>query len=323
MRLWLALLVACAAAPAQTTQESAAEAQEAAPAIEGPDPFLPYLEGHLTAGFSSPVSGWASCGAGCWTTRHPGEVRAIADGELLPSEDGAVRLRVAWLEDQQIREITAIYQGIAPSTPRSVSRGEPLGQATRLELRLDGTDEPPADFIAARPSLFVPQQEPRLALISRQAAELRIYDHGQPIGRYPVGFGQVEGDKEVVKDRRTPLGTYFVVQRSRGPFDGAYAAYYGGIWLRLNYPNAYDAARGVDAGYITPEQQKQISQAWRARKATAKDTHLGGGIGVHAWAYPWDLEGDRLLSWGCVVVQPDAADAIYSALPEGTMVILF
>jgi hypothetical protein len=34
------------------------------------------------------------------------------------------------------------------------------------------------------------------------------------------------------------------IGKHRGSFDGAYGAYYGGHWIKVNYQNKYDAARG-------------------------------------------------------------------------------
>jgi hypothetical protein len=37
---------------------------------------------------------------------------------------------------------------------------------------------------------------------------------------------------------------------------------------------------------------------------------------------PWDLDGPRGLSWGCVVLQPSDVGAAYDAIPMGAMVVL-
>lgn len=127
-----------------------------------------------------------------------------------------------------------------------------------------------------------------------------------PAGRQPDAEGAVLRHPEV--DR---------------PIWGPAAAYFGGYWMRVNYPNAFDAARAVDEGWITQEEQRSITRNWRARRETTKRTRLGGGIGLHGWAYEWSDDDSRALSWGCVVMHLYDAPAIYAEVQEGTMVVLF
>ncbi|MBK9370378.1 MAG: hypothetical protein IPN01_29495 [Deltaproteobacteria bacterium] len=89
--------------------------------------------------------------------------------------------------------------------------------------------------------------------------------------------------------------------RQQSPFDGPFGAYYGGHWMRLNYPNPWDAARGVDAGLITVAQQREITQRYWAGLATNERTSLGGGIGMHGWAEGGPTR-ERQMGWGCIVL---------------------
>jgi hypothetical protein len=88
------------------------------------------------------------------------------------------------------------------------------------------------------------------------------------------------------------------------------------------YPNAWDAARGVDEGLITPSQQRAISKSWRRRELSMQGTRLGSGIGLHGWAGEWSNDGSRHLSWGCVVLHMSDVEEIYASLPEGSMVVM-
>ena len=318
------LLAACAPAPAQ---EAVAEVVAPTEVVE-PDLFAAWLDqGPVADGFDLPVSGsgWTGCGDGCWTRKSAAAVRNIGVGVVVASDAGALRIRHRWYENASPREIVSAWEGLSGglAVGATVGRGQALGNAASVQLRLEGTDEAVGAFLAARPSLFVPQAEAVLGLVSHDARQLRVYHHGEESARFEVGFGQEEGAKDRLRDLRTPKGIYFVIARSRGPFSGKWADYYGGLWLKLNYPNAWDAARGVDEGLITADQQRSIATAWRQRAPTLENTGLGGGIGIHAWAGAWDLEGDRRLSFGCVVVQPDDADKVDAALPVGSMVALF
>jgi hypothetical protein len=72
---------------------------------------------------------------------------------------------------------------------------------------------------------------------------------------------------------------YFVIQKHSGSFDGPYAAYFGGFWIRINYPNAFDAQRGRMQNLISAQQQREIATKWSNRHPTLERTALGGGIG--------------------------------------------
>ena len=171
--------------------------------------------------------------------------------------------------------------------------------------------------------LNAPSVAPTLALIPPDEQELRILRDGVEVLRAEVGFGQATGAKERRGDNRTPKGVYRVVQHSKGPFDGPFGAYYGGHWMRLNYPNPWDAARGVDAGLITVAQQREITQRYWAGLATNERTSLGGGIGMHGWAEDWSDTSSRQSSWCCIVLDLSDVAKGHEALPDGALVGLF
>ena len=152
---------------------------------------------------------------------------------------------------------------------------------------------------------------------------MRQYKTGRLQGEYDVSFGQGKGAKLKEGDNRTPVGMYFVIQKHRGEFDGPYAAYYGGHWIKINYPNEFDAVRGRAGGEISASQQASITTAWRSRAPTLQSTKLGGGIGFHGWIEEWPNEGPRHLSWGCVVMHLSDISKFYEQIPEGTMVVIF
>ena len=61
-----------------------------------------------------------------------------------------------------------------------------------------------------------------------------------------IGLGQAAGQKRREGDLRTPKGIYFVVDKLKGKFDGPSAEYFGGYWIKINYPGAADAAWGLE-----------------------------------------------------------------------------
>ncbi len=188
---------------------------------------------------------------------------------------------------------------------------------------LDEHYAPPSAFIRSHRRLFVPQAERTLVLVHRASASLRLVQAGKRVAQVPVGFGQREGRKRRRGDLRTPLGQYRVVHRHRGEFSGRFGAYYGGHWIKINYPNPADAAWGLTRGLITRAQAAAIGRAFDRRAATPGKTRLGGGIGFHGWIDDWDLDGDRLLSWGCVVMRNADIRRLYDRIPIGAAVVLF
>ena len=90
-------------------------------------------------------------------------------------------------------------------------------------------------------------------------------------GEYEVSFGQSKGAKQIEGDNKTPVGMFFVIEKHRGKFDRDYGAYYGGHWIKINYPNKYDADRGLNEKIINSEQAQTItSELERAQTDTAK-----------------------------------------------------
>lgn len=181
----------------------------------------------------------------------------------------------------------------------------------------------PSSFIAAHRELFVPQDEASLILVDQTSYKLRLYQQRKFISEHDVSFGQAKGQKRVQGDNKTPKGMYFVTNKHRGQFDGAYGAYYGGHWIKLNYPNPFDAARGQAERIVSAGQAAKIKTNWLKRAPTLESTKLGGGIGFHGWIKEWDNDGPRHLSWGCVVMHIFDIKKLFDQLPPGTMVVIF
>jgi len=181
----------------------------------------------------------------------------------------------------------------------------------------------PSQFISNHRTLPVPEKEKTLVLVDQQNYKARIYEAGVMRAEFDVSFGQGRGQKEIEGDNKTPKGMYFVVQKHKGEFDGPYAAYYGGHWIKINYPNKYDAERGLAQSIISKTQRDQISASWLKREPTLQNTKLGGGIGFHGWNKEWQNDGPRHLSWGCVVMHLRDIGKLYDQVPEGAMVVIF
>jgi hypothetical protein len=257
-------------------------------------------------------------------------VRAMANGRVLKVDvDGVTTLHVLF-ENERQRRIHVVTQGLVStrvSPGDNVVAGQVLGLAQRtwkMRAQADGQPVAPRALAAAHPHIFVPSREPVLVLVDQATYRLRVYRQGVMELEVGVAFGQAQGVKERVKDLKTPRGMYFVTDKSTGPFGGDYADYYGGHWIKVNYPNAYDARRGLADGLITAAQAALIEEQHWTRSLTPQGTRLGGGIGLHGWAATWDAgPGEAHLSWGCVVLQPTEVAALYRLVEAGTMVVIF
>jgi hypothetical protein len=284
------------------------------------DPFDAWLETDFPA-----ADGFAS-----WTSTD-GAVRAVAHGRVASADGGAVTIDHVFHENHERRQIRSVYEHLAAIRVRAgevVRRGDRIGETARvpIDVRLELSDKArtePASFVRSHRRLAVPQDEPALLLVSTRERKMRLRLDGRHVGDFEVGFGQKEGRKQQQHDLRTPLGMYFVVEKSRGPFAAPYGSFYGGHWIKVNYPNAYDAAWARRQRLLSEGASRDITAAWWKRRPTLQGTPLGGGIGFHGWADDWDLDGPRRLSWGCVVMRNADIERLFDRIPIGAMVVIF
>jgi L,D-transpeptidase catalytic domain len=345
--LTLLLLPACGGTGGPAPSPSPQRPVAAPSNPPAPDPFEAWRQTDFPAadGFDSPLTGHGSSA-----------VQAVAHGRVAFAGDcGApsghvVMIDHVFYENHERRLIRSVHKGLATVRVQAndiVKRADAIGAATgragdaHFELRWDTTLPPeftpspehdqawirrryaePARFVAPRRRLAIPQDEPALLLVSTSLRRMRVWLQGDRIGDYEVAFGQEAGRKRRQHDLRTPLGMYFVVEKSRGPFSGPYGAFYGGHWIKVNYPNPYDAAWGRTQRLVGREDSERIGEAWRKRMPTWQGSPLGGGIGFHGWADDWDLEGPRRLSWGCVVMRNEDIRKLFDWIPVGAMVVI-
>ncbi len=178
--------------------------------------------------------------------------------------------------------------------------------------------EVPRAFIAAHRSLPVPATMPNLLVAEKHAYRIHRYREGVRQESYPIALSQdPSGHKQRRGDNRLPEGAYRIVEKSRGPFTGAVAAFFGPAWMRLSYPNDWDAASGLDRGLIDQAQHDAILAANARGVMPPKTTRLGGGIGIHGWAGEWP-EHNRHLTWGCISMRNPDVDALYDLVEVGT-----
>ena len=166
----------------------------------------------------------------------------------------------------------------------------------------------------------------RVLVVDKTKARAHLYQQGTLAKSYEIGLSQVAGRKEKEGDLKMPEGQYRVVEKLQGPFDSSKdwsKAYLGTRWLRLDYPNVVDAARGLKAGLIKQAEFDAIAAATRLGKATPANTALGGGIGIHGWTSAgWKDDESRALTWGCVSMHAADLEEIFDILRLGDVVLI-
>jgi murein DD-endopeptidase MepM/ murein hydrolase activator NlpD len=308
-----------------------------------------------------PGEDWNGSGGG--NTDLGQDVLAIANGRTVFAADcgklwgNVIVLEHTFYENQEKKKIRSLYahlQKIKVRAGETVGRRQTIGTIGQdpeklfnahlhLELRWDESLEPtywptsnkkdvswvkqhytePTSFIKSHRKTFVPQAEPILILVSQTSYKTRLYQKNTLLKEYDVSFGQASGPKQIEGDNKTPVGMYFVIDKHQGTFDGPYGEYYGGYWIKINYPNKFDAARGRSQELISASQAASITNSWEVRAPTLQNTSLGSGIGFHGWIREWKNDGPRHLSWGCVVMHLNDIGTAFDRIPKGAMVVIF
>lgn len=276
-------------------------------AVDVPPSLVDYLDR------SAPIADGFAVGKGA---------TAPARGRVVRAADGRVELAHVYFEhaDRKVaRTVVSGLTALAVTEGQTVEQGAPLGSG-KATLTIDG--QAPAAFVAARAPAFNPLGADRAFVVDVDARRLVALEKGLPVATWDVAIGQAEGPKEMRGDLKTPRGMFFVTDRYHGKFSGDWADFYGEYWVKLNYPGPVDAARGLDAGLVTPAQAAAIREAWPKKALTPQNTRLGGGIGFHAWASEWSADAGTLMSFGCVVLHPAQVAEFYARVQVGDLVVL-
>lgn len=171
---------------------------------------------------------------------------------------------------------------------------EPAATTIREGAERAGLDWPPPEI-----SVHIDKSERILAVRSGDSE----------LVRWPVGLGgSPSGDKVRQGDQRTPVGTFRIVTRN------PQSAYH--LFLGISYPDREDAARGLEAGWLTDAQAESIESADRSGTKPPWGTTLGGAIGIHG--------GGSGADWtlGCIALDNVHIEELWELAPHGTAVII-
>lgn len=187
--------------------------------------------------------------------------------------------------------------------------------------------EDPGDFIRAHRKLTCPVTENKLLLLVKSEYKGYYAENGKILKTYEIALGQEpRGAKEIQGDLKVPEGEYRILEKTVGPFDAKTdwsKAYLGTRWMRLNYPNAFDAKRGLRDKLISKKEHDAIIAADKKQQFPPKTTKLGGGIGIHGWLETdWEVNGDRDLTWGCVSLRKSELQELFEKAEVGMKVLI-
>ena len=162
----------------------------------------------------------------------------------------------------------------------------------------------PSAFIRAHRKLPDPAAEPQIVLVDQARYRMQVRVGGRVTREVEIGLGQASGQKRREGDLRTPKGIYFVVDKQKGSFGGDCGEYFGGYWIKVNYPGPADAAWGVENGVVDEAAAAAIARGLERAEAdaaehAARQRHRVSRLGVGV-----EEKGGRgaHLSFGCVVM---------------------
>ncbi len=186
--------------------------------------------------------------------------------------------------------------------------------------------ESPSHFINQHRNLTMPYLEEKIVIAVKSSFKMYLYCKGKVNKTYEIALSQKPmGRKLKQGDLKVPEGEYLIIQLAKGPFGDNpwWFKYLGPRWIKLNYPNIYDAKRGVAQGLITKKQYKNIETAIKASSIPSQKTALGGGIGIHGWIeQDWENSSPRALTWGCISMHNNELKEFYNVIDKGTKIII-
>ena len=167
---------------------------------------------------------------------------------------------------------------------------------------------PAALAVLATVGFSKPPASPYRIEIHKSQRRLDLFKDDKLQKSFPVGMGDPVGDKEVMGDRKTPEGEFFVTDIAPSQFHK---------WLGLNYPSSEDAWRGRLQGRLMWVEWWYLRVQNLNHRIPYGHSPLGGDVGIHG--------GGSGKNWtlGCVALNNNDVDQLYNIVPLGTPVTIF
>jgi len=183
--------------------------------------------------------------------------------------------------------------------------------------------EHPTRFIDSHRAISVPADDTLIAIAVKHEYRLYLIKKGKVFKTYPIALGQdPKGHKKIQGDNRTPEGEYYINQKSLGPFSGDWADFFGTAWIRISYPNSFDAESAYNKRLISSAEKAAIIREIMKKGMPPKNTAIGGGIGIHGWSGEWDPQEKNNLTWGCISINNDQLLDFYKLVPINTRILI-
>ncbi|MFC1496101.1 murein L,D-transpeptidase family protein [Candidatus Margulisiibacteriota bacterium] len=134
-----------------------------------------------------------------------------------------------------------------------------------------------------------------------------------------AAFGRVLGDKQILGDKKTPVGLYRVVKKKR---NSGFTRFIG-----INYPTADQAKRAFVANKISATEKNKIQRANENNLMPPYKTDLGGHIGIHGLSTGKQFECKRSATkkdWtpGCIALENHMIRKYFKQVEKGTPVLI-
>ena len=184
---------------------------------------------------------------------------------------------------------------VAERTPLALANETPPPErAPPAEQAAEDPPPPPVD-----PTLLQQCAEQRAIVVFKARRELELRCGDAVAGRYGISLGFAPNEpKRREGDGRTPEGAYLITHKFASQFH---------LSLQVAYPNADDAALGLEAGTIDRRQHDAIVAAVKGCRTPPQNTGLGSLIQVHG-AGGGPEHGDWTL--GCVALNNSVIEAV-------------
>ncbi|MCO4743831.1 MAG: L,D-transpeptidase family protein [Proteobacteria bacterium] len=145
--------------------------------------------------------------------------------------------------------------------------------------------------------------------IDKSDRVLSVLSSDTTLVNWPIGLGGAPaGDKIRQGDQKTPNGTFRIVTRNPK------SLYH--LFLGISYPDAADAERGMERGWLTETQSDAIAESEANETKPPWNTTLGGAIGIHG--------GGSSADWtlGCIALDNPHIEELWDLAPHGTRVTI-
>lgn len=149
---------------------------------------------------------------------------------------------------------------------------------------------------------------------------LTVYRGNIPVKTYRTVFGRGyrDGDKQIMGDRRTPEGEFYICTMNRSK------RFYK--FMGLSYPGLRHAESGLRSKLISSKEYDVIKKAIEERRPPPWDTQLGGAVGIHGITPDENSPQRNILAanWtdGCIALNNADVDELFSMVSLGTPVTI-